>query len=222
MMEQSDMADGEGKQDRFAKWVARHAVEDLRSGREISDDVIDELCKREYWDAMRELLTSADMSMIRRLLNNSNWRLRYLGLGISRPLVDSELTNELRAMFDREDHLRPKLSIIHTLCGLDAATPEDKKKYLEWISDERYRMGFAEVQSDYFGEGTNDRSVVTDNLIKRLHDPAFQGSRFLRVYALGFIGGATVIPIIEGYTNDDESVTARAAKLALDYLSGSE
>ena len=166
-------------------WIALRAITEIRNGESFPEDVAYDLGGMPFIDVLREKIMPEDKKHILRLIKDGHWWHRYLGINLSRPILDQEIAEIVRGAWKQEEHFHTKLAMIYLL--LHYGQPELQKEEMIAQLEEKREDFIACIENFYGGHPTGTWGA----LCLRLEDPKYEGARPIYLLSLLILAGAS-------------------------------
>lgn len=196
------------KQRALAEYVAPKVMDDMRSGKTISLDLVSDIHKRPFIDELRKLVRPTDKQFIFKLIKSSHQRIVIFGIGLMMPIRTEEGVREfLFDLWDTSDDKHLKARLTHRLMDYDDL-PIDRHKEIRKFVQDNWNLWLSQVKEYYDGSEN-----YLDKLQQVLRDTGFPKTKlWMRLYqSMVYEDKQAVRQFLEGYTKSDAPLAAEVA-----------
>jgi hypothetical protein len=195
------------KQRALAEYVASKIMEDLRSGKTISPELVPDIHKRPFIDELRKQVQLDDKRFIFELISSTHQNIVIFGIGLMMPIRnDPDVKKFLFDLWGSTDNTQLKSRLTHRLMDYELAMNqhEDIRRFVK----ENWKLWLAQVKKYY--DGPED---YLDKLKQALGDKGFPKTKlWMRLYqSMVHEDKKAVRQFLEGYTQSDAPLAAEVA-----------
>lgn len=195
------------KQRELAVYVASRIMDDLRSGKAISPELVPDIHKRPFIDELRKQVRLNDKRFIFELIKSPNQNIVIFGIGLMMPIKnDPDVRTFLFDVWGSTDDMQLKSKLTHRL--MDYELTMDQHEDIRRFVKENWDLWLAQVKEYYDGSEN-----YLDKLKQALRDKGFPKTKlWMRLYqSMVHEDKKAVLQFLEGYTQSDAPLASEVA-----------